>query len=414
MKYIISIFLIVFMPLVAAETTVLHWDTNETFEHYLIANHISTDILETVSKEDEIFLSEMRSRYDMYELKESNGTLLQALIPISKEMQIHLSQDRESGKYLLDIIPIEYETHEYFAKVIVENNPYSDTLNTIHNKKLAKRLSSALVGTIESKKLQKGDEIDFFYTQSTRMGKPYLMPNIQIIRVVMGKEEKYIYVDEDGDGFIQTNKSGTYRTKEDVTYKKGVSVNASSSRFGMPLRHMRITSSFSYRRWHPILHIYRPHHGIDCGAKMGTPLLAINAGKVSYSGHSRGYGNVVKIKYAGGYESLYAHQSKRAVKVGQIVQKGQIIGYVGSTGQSTGPHLHFGLMKNGRWVDPMKVLGKKSIKTSLQNTSKHYKEVSSTRYRKVKIKGVKKKKVALLNYIKNKTQSQIWEQNNEK
>jgi len=414
MKYIISICLMVILPLNAAETTVSQWDENETLEHYLTSNNISTDILDTVPEEDEKFLSEMSSHYDMYELKDGNGTLLQALVPINKEMQIHLSKKRKSAKYTLDIIPIEYETHEYFAKIIVENNPYTDTLNALHNKNIAKRLSSTLLGTIESKKLQKGDEIDFVYTQSTRMGKPYLLPDIQIVRVLMGKEKKYVYVDEDGDGFVQAGKSGTYRTKENVTYKKGVSVNASSSRFGMPLRHMRITSSFSYRRWHPILHIYRPHHGIDCGAKMGTPLLAINAGKVSFSGYSKSYGNVVKIRYAGGYESLYAHQSKRAVKVGQIVQKGQIIGYIGSTGQSTGPHLHFGLMKNGRWIDPMKVLGKKSIKTSPHATSKQYKEVSTTKYRKVKIKNVKKKKAALLHYIKNKAPSHVWKENDAK
>jgi hypothetical protein len=138
-------------------------------------------------------------------------------------------------------------------------------------------------------------------------------------------------------------------------------------------------------------------------------LLAVNSGRVSFSGWMGGYGNVVKIKHAGGYESLYAHQSKRRVKRGQKVSKGQVIGYVGSTGRSTGPHLHFGLKKRGRWIDPMRVLRKKSIKTSVMKKFTKYEDVVTTRYRTVDIKGVKENKAKLLKYIKNGVSTYVWE-----
>jgi len=411
MKYIF-VWVLIVSTLFGAKITESRWTEGQTFSDYLEARQISVDMLDNISKDDQKFLAEINSKYDFYELKDKKGVLLQALIPISEVMQIHLTKQRDTDKYDFDIIPIEYDTDEYFAKVIVANNPYTDTLKTVHNKNVAKRLSSALKGVIDGKKLHKGDEIDFIYKQSTRAGKPYLMPDIKVARVVMGKKEKFIYVDEDGDGFSQTGKSVAYtvKGKRKVTYTKKVPVNARDSRFGMPLRRARITSSFSYRRWHPILHRYRPHHGTDFGARKGTPLLAVNAGTVSFSGWMGGYGNVVKIRHAGGYESLYAHQSRRRVKRGQRVKKGQIIGYVGSTGRSTGPHLHFGLKKNGRWINPMSVLRKKSIKTSILKKFTKYEDVTTTKYKNVAIQGVKKNKAKLLRFVQNNAQSYVWDE----
>ncbi|HHE06184.1 MAG TPA: M23 family metallopeptidase [Epsilonproteobacteria bacterium] len=411
MKYIL-VWVLIIGTLFGAKVKALQWKEGQTFSEYLEAQNIPLDVLSDVSKDDQKFLSDISSRQSFYELKDENGTLLQALIPISEVMQIHLSKAKTANKYLFEIIPIVYETDEYFGKITLSNNPYSDTLNTVHNKKVARRLSSALKGVINGKKLHKGDEIDFIYTQSTRVGKPYLLPDIKIARVRMGKKEQYIYVDEDGDGFAQTGKAVAYtvKGKKKVVYTKRVPVSSAESRFGMPLRHARITSSFSYRRWHPILHRYRPHHGTDFGARRGTPLLAVNDGIVSFSGRMRGYGNVVKIKHKGGYESLYAHQSRRRVKRGQKVKKGQIIGYVGSTGRSTGPHLHFGLMKNGRWIDPMKVLRKKSIKTSRLKKFTKYEDVTTTKYKNVAIKGVKENKAKLLRYVQDNAPCYVWEE----
>ncbi len=409
MKHI-AVLIFMVSSLFAAKVTSAKWKEGQTFSQYLETHNISSSLLNTISKDDQKFLSEISHHHDFYELKDEKGTLLQALIPISEVMQIHLSKNKRS--YDFDIIPIAYETDEYFAKVIVKKNPYTDTLNTIKNKNVAKRLSLALKGVVDSKKLHKGDEIDFVYEQSTRMGKPYLIPDIKIARVKMGKKVKFIYVDEDGDGYGETGKSVAYmvKGKRKITYTKRVPVSTSEARFGMPLRHVRITSSFSYSRYHPILKRYRPHHGTDFGARRGTPLLAVNSGRVSFSGTMGGYGKVVKIRHGDGYESLYAHQSRIRVKRGQKVKKGQIIGYVGSTGRSTGPHLHFGLKKNGRWINPMTVLRKKSLKTSILKKFTKYENVTTTKYKNVAIKGVKKNREKLLHYVQNDTPTYVWSQ----
>ena len=378
----------------------------------MAAEHISSDLLKSISKDDQKFLSEIRSRYKYYELKDAQGVLLQALIPISVEMQIHLFKKPESDQYGFDIIPIEYKSKEYFAKITINSNPYTDTLKATNEESVAKKISHALKGTIDTKKLRKGNQIDFIYTQRTRLGKRYAMPHIKIAKVKMHKKEQFIYVDEDGLGYKETGKSVAYTVngKKKITYTRRVSSRGGkSSRFGMPLHHARITSSFSYRRWHPILRRYRPHHGTDFGARRGTPLLSVNSGKVIFSGRMGGYGKVVKIKHAGGYVSLYAHQSRIRVKRGQRVKKGQIIGYVGSTGRSTGPHLHFGLMKNGRWVNPMRVLRKKSIKgSSILKKFTKYKNVKTVKYKKVDIKDAKKYRKKLVAYIADDMPSFIW------
>mgnify|MGYP000268073696 CR=1 FL=1 len=223
----------------------------------------------------------------------------------------------------------------------------------------------------------------------------YLMPDIQTVAVKQRGKEKFIFVDEEGYGHAEGGKASSYAKNGD--YIKKVRIRTRSHKFRMPLRHVRITSRFTYRRWHPILKRYRPHHGTDFGARRGTPLLAVYSGKVSFSGRMGGYGKVVKIKHPRGYESLYAHQSRTKVRRGQHVKKGQIIGYVGSTGRSTGPHLHFGLKRNGRWVNPMKVLKKESLSKKIK-------------YKKLVIKDAEQHKAKLMDFIKNENATfHIWD-----
>ncbi|HZN16378.1 MAG TPA: peptidoglycan DD-metalloendopeptidase family protein [Acidimicrobiales bacterium] len=122
----------------------------------------------------------------------------------------------------------------------------------------------------------------------------------------------------------------------------------SKSGLAWPLKG-RITSGFG-RRWG------RLHAGIDIAAPRGTPIHAARAGKVVFSGWMGGYGNAVVISHGGGFATLYGHQSRRAVKVGETVKQGEVIGYVGSTGHSTGNHLHFETRVNGTAVNPRRYL----------------------------------------------------------
>lgn len=116
----------------------------------------------------------------------------------------------------------------------------------------------------------------------------------------------------------------------------------------------RITSNFGARR-HPVLGYTRMHAGVDFGAPHGSPIYAVGDAKVDYAGWHGGHGNYVKLDHGGGYATAYAHMSRIAVPSGARVHAGQVIGYVGSTGLSTGPHLHYELYQNGRVVNPLSV-----------------------------------------------------------
>lgn len=128
-----------------------------------------------------------------------------------------------------------------------------------------------------------------------------------------------------------------------------------------PLEFSRISSDFSWKRLHPILKKYRPHPGIDYAAPTGTPVRSVANGTIIERGWMGGGGNSVKIRHMNGYETLYMHLSRFArIKKGQKVEQGEIIGYVGSTGLSTGPHLDFRMKKNGNYINPRKVKNPKA------------------------------------------------------
>jgi murein DD-endopeptidase MepM/ murein hydrolase activator NlpD len=124
-----------------------------------------------------------------------------------------------------------------------------------------------------------------------------------------------------------------------------------------PLEFRRISSAYSNGRFHPVLKRVRPHNGIDYAAAAGTPIRAVGDGTVTRAGWGGGYGNVVEIRHQRGYSSLYAHMRGFApgVRAGSRVKQGDLIGYVGSTGMSTGPHLHYEFHVNGRPVNPTSV-----------------------------------------------------------
>ncbi|MCF8225672.1 MAG: peptidoglycan DD-metalloendopeptidase family protein [Bacteroidales bacterium] len=124
-----------------------------------------------------------------------------------------------------------------------------------------------------------------------------------------------------------------------------------------PLRFPRVSSGFSHSRLHPILKIRRPHHGVDYAAPYGTPVQAVGDGKIIAAAYERGGGNYIKIRHNSVYTTAYLHLSRfaKGIKNGVYVKQGDVIGYVGSTGLSTGPHLDFRFYKNGSALNPLRV-----------------------------------------------------------
>jgi murein DD-endopeptidase MepM/ murein hydrolase activator NlpD len=124
-----------------------------------------------------------------------------------------------------------------------------------------------------------------------------------------------------------------------------------------PLKFSRVTSRFSMSRMHPVLGRRMPHYGVDYGAPVGTPVHATADGVVTLAGRNGGGGNTVRVRHANGYETNYLHLSRYGpgIRSGVRVSQGQVIGYVGSTGLSTGPHLDYRVRHNGGWINPLTI-----------------------------------------------------------
>ncbi|MDY7092039.1 MAG: peptidoglycan DD-metalloendopeptidase family protein [Acidobacteriota bacterium] len=124
-----------------------------------------------------------------------------------------------------------------------------------------------------------------------------------------------------------------------------------------PMRYSRVTSQFTHRRFHPVLKVYRPHYGVDYGAPRGTPVRVTASGTVSFAGWNRGGGRTIKVRHPNDYETAYLHLSKFAdgIRPGRRVTQGQVIGFVGSTGLSTAPHLDYRVKHHGRYLNPLNI-----------------------------------------------------------
>ena len=155
----------------------------------------------------------------------------------------------------------------------------------------------------------------------------------------------------DFSGFYYRSPSG----HRDYYNQKGQSLRKAVLR--SPLTFANVTSRFG-RRFHPISRVYRQHEGVDYGAPTGTPVSAIADGTVVMARRNGGYGNFVQLRHSGGLVSCYGHLSRYGggIRAGRRVRQGQTVGYVGSTGLSTGPHLHFEVRRDGKPVNPLKVI----------------------------------------------------------
>jgi len=332
----ITLFMLLSLVLFSAKVEHKYWKSGMSFEEYLKKHKISTKIIKSLDVEDAQLIYEIGSKRKFYELIASNGVLLQSLIPIGEELELHLYRTKKG--YKLEIIPIEYKRDTFIALLSIKKNPYTDIINKTKNRKLASEFVKILKRSLDFRELQKGDGVAIVYDQKMRLGRAIGIPDIKVAMVEKKNQRYYIFKFFDGKYY---NDKG--EPLDDWFIVK-------------PLKNLRVTSPFTYRRYHPILHKYKAHLGVDFKAKRGTPIFSVADGVVVFAGVLGGYGNVVKIKHTKEYLSLYAHQSRIKVEKGDIVRRGDIIGFVGSTGRSTGPHLHFGLYLNGRAIDPMPLM----------------------------------------------------------
>ncbi|MFA5462278.1 MAG: peptidoglycan DD-metalloendopeptidase family protein [Sulfurimonas sp.] len=334
------IFLFLVTSLFGARVETFRWSNGETYLSFLEKNNLPLKTLYYNLDEDERQLSEeILTGVNFQISRDKDETIAQAFIPLNDELQIHIY--KFNNEYFFETIPIISETKTEAFIIKIENSPYLDILRETGSKKLAKIFVSGFQNSLNFKRdLKKGDTLAMIYEQKYRLGKPFSMPTLKASMIEMNGKRNYIYLNNDERYY---NQEGS---------------QVQGFLLAKPVNNARISSTFTKRRFHPILKKYRAHLGVDFAAGRGSPIQAAGDGRVIFLGTTRGYGNLTKVQHSDGYITLYAHQNsfRKGVKKGSAVKKGQVIGYVGSTGLSTGSHLHFGLYKDGEAIDPLRVV----------------------------------------------------------
>ncbi len=249
-------------------------------------------------------------------------------------------QLKDSVKAFKQEKPIEYRERELVAKI--NSSMYEAILEQEASPLLVNRLVDVFAWQIDFFRIQKGDSFKVIYEEQVVDGEV----------VGIGKI-KGAYFEHFGNAYyaIYYNQgSGVDYFDEDGNSLRKTFLRA-------PLNYTRISSRYSLRRFHPVQKRYKAHLGTDYAAPRGTPIRTVGDGIITEARYKRNNGNYVKVKHNANYTTQYLHMNKiaKGIKPGVKVKQGQTIGYVGSTGLATGPHLCFRFWKNGRQVDALKV-----------------------------------------------------------
>lgn len=248
---------------------------------------------------------------------------------------------REDGLHA-DIAAREYEVRVGTAAGVIESSLF-ETIDAIGEKdELAMQLSEIFAWDIDfNTSIQRGDAF------RVAVEKLYLDGELRRYGRVLSAEFVNSGRTLRAVRFEGADGNGAYYEPSGQPLKKAF--------LKSPLRFTRVSSSFSRGRFHPVLQVKRAHNGADLAAGYGTPVRAIGFGTVVSAGVRGGYGKLVVVRHANGFTSYYGHLSKILARSGQRVSQGDLVGLVGATGLATGPHLHYGIMKNGSWADPMRI-----------------------------------------------------------
>jgi len=319
------------------------WGYKDTFYNFLKSNSLPVSIYYNLPSDVKRKVKRLPIGEKIFILRDNN-ILKQALIPLNSKEQLQIIN--KNGKFITKTVPIIYDTQIKTAEIEVNNNLSYDIYQKTGLRSLSRKLTDIFSDKINFKYIPKNTRIKIIYEEKTRLG------DVKKVKILYAKiqNNRYNY-----QAFLNPYDGRYY--DEHAKSLKGMFLPA-------PISYTKISSRFG-RRFHPILHRWKMHDGVDLVNRIGTPVHTVADGQVIFKGWMHGYGKVVKIKHQNGYITLYAHLRgwPRGLYKGKWVRQGQVIGYLGNTGLSTGAHLHFGVMKNGRWVNPFSI--RKSAKVTL-------------------------------------------------
>ncbi len=371
------IFLMIFSFSFGSNIEKFSWPEGVSLLKFFEVSKIPLSLYYNLENEDQEVVSEIISGSDCYMLKDDDGEILQILIPVSNELQIQIYKDK-FNQYKLTFTPIIYSVSHNTLSIEVNKSPYVDIIEATGNTTLANEFMIMFKNEVDFKKLQKGDKIVIIYDQKTRLGRQF--GDIKI-----------------SAGMLESNGKAHYMYFYDDKYYNENGKQVENFLLILPIYGARIASNFTPKRYHPILHRYRAHLGIDYAAPKGTKIYAAGSGKVTFVGRRNGYGNTVEISHGSNISTLYAHLNgfAKGIKKGVTVKQKQLIAYVGNTGLATGPHLHFGVYRNKVAVNPNSIVKveKEQIVTKEQAKFKQLVKDTNENIRKILVSNENPKKL---------------------
>jgi murein DD-endopeptidase MepM/ murein hydrolase activator NlpD len=293
----------------------------------------------------------------------------------------YLVYDRDRASSIVFSCRPPYEAWVYEKPVTVEQRYADVTINTsLWNDMIAADVSPLLIvnlsdiyaWTVDFFALQKGDRFRVLYEEKMCDGEVIAVDTVRYaVFSHAGDDFPMVMFNQHDGGNVWWNEKGESMRK---AFLKA------------PLNYSRVSSGFSYARKHPVTRKVQPHTGVDYAAPKGTPVMSIGDGVVTSMKYEGAGGNTVRIRHNSVYTTAYLHLSKYGpgLKAGQRVRQGQVIGYVGSTGRSTGPHLDFRVWKNGTPINPLKMESppaepiKEESRQAFEQTHKIYKSAVDT------------------------------------
>ena len=267
---------------------------------------------------------------------------------IDSNSKLIVSRD-ESESFKATVEPILYEIELIRITGSIQSSLFSSMAELGESPALAVMLADIFAWEINFiRDIQKDDSFSILVEKRSREGE--FKGYGRVLGASFVNKGKYF------EGYVFRNSFG----RDQYYNAEGESVKRAFLK--APLSYSRISSRFDMNRLHPIHKTRRPHPAVDYAAPQGTPIKSVGDGVVTFVGRSKGAGNYIKINHPRNYETMYLHMSRfaKGMKKGKRVGQGQVIGYVGSTGYSTGPHLDFRMKHNGKWVNPEKTLSPRS------------------------------------------------------
>jgi len=318
---------------------------NDTIEKILNSFNVDSKDLKALSKE--LKRKKLSSIFSGTELnivfKEENGKnkIVSIFYPISEIKTIEIKREKENFKVTQNVLLLEKK--EVVKSNIIQNNLYSSAIESGVEPNIIVELANMYGFEVDFQRdIRTGDKFEVYYERYVDENNvTKTTGKIIYASMFVNNKELSLY------NFKYKNKSGYY----DIDGKSVIKTLMKT-----PINGARLSSGFGLRK-HPILGFNKLHQGTDFAASRGTPIMASGSGIVEMAQRYKGYGNFVRIRHNTTYKTAYGHMSKfrKGIRKGVRVAQGQIIGYVGSTGMSTGPHLHYEVIKNGKRINSQRM-----------------------------------------------------------